>query len=239
MLLAWHFTGSTLRDGSSLPARGEWLEYHGECVMCRSGLHASRTPWHALPFAAGPMLHRVEVRDIVIEDPQKLVCRGRRILASSDLSAYLRRFACQQALSVAHLWTPPAIVVAYLRTQNPDLEAPARAKMECVKILLDYDDPELDPDRARAFFDAPRAPSVLAALAARVATRAANFAESCAYSAALARRRAAAYAAAAADPELTAWADAWTREHDASMTEFNNFVESQISWSGPSETAAQ
>lgn len=49
--LAWHFVADTLRDGSPIPPDGEWLEYKGLCVLCSSGLHASRNPFDALGYA--------------------------------------------------------------------------------------------------------------------------------------------------------------------------------------------
>ena len=38
--IGWHFiNGDKLRDGTTAPADGEWLEYKGELKMCASGLH--------------------------------------------------------------------------------------------------------------------------------------------------------------------------------------------------------
>lgn len=31
---AWHFVGDTLRDGSPIPADGEWLEIDGPVELC-------------------------------------------------------------------------------------------------------------------------------------------------------------------------------------------------------------
>ena len=45
---AYHFVGSTLRDGSPIPGDGEWLEHTGEVKICSSGLHASKHPFDAL-----------------------------------------------------------------------------------------------------------------------------------------------------------------------------------------------
>ena len=93
-ILAYHFTAETLRDGRPIPPVGEWLEHEGEVVMCESGLHASRDPFDALRYAPGPLLHRVECDGIVEECDDKLVCRHRRILATVDMEAHLRLFAC-------------------------------------------------------------------------------------------------------------------------------------------------
>ena len=53
-IYAWHFTdGNKLRDGTPLPAVGEWLEYEGEVRICRSGYHYSLLPSDALLYAPG------------------------------------------------------------------------------------------------------------------------------------------------------------------------------------------
>ena len=113
---AYHFTGSTLRDGRPVPAIGETLIHDGPIVWCESGLYASRTAWEALHYAPGPMLHRVWCEDVEMEEGDKLVCRRRTIVASIDATHLLRRFAADQALSVAHLWDMPDVVREYLTT---------------------------------------------------------------------------------------------------------------------------
>ena len=50
---AYHFVGSTLRDGSPIPEDGVTLVYSGALKMCRSGLHASIEPFDALCYAPG------------------------------------------------------------------------------------------------------------------------------------------------------------------------------------------
>lgn len=117
---AYHFTGSTLRDGRPVPAIGETLIHDGPIVWCESGLYASRTAWDALRYALGPMLHRVWCEDIEQEDGDKLVCRRRTIVASIDATHLMRRFAADQALSVAHLWDMPDVVREYLTTLDED-----------------------------------------------------------------------------------------------------------------------
>lgn len=52
-VFAWHFVGETLRDGRPVPPDGEWLTHDGVCVLCESGLHASRDPFDALYHAPG------------------------------------------------------------------------------------------------------------------------------------------------------------------------------------------
>lgn len=115
-ITAYHFVGAKLRDGRPIPADGEWLVHDGPLTICRSGLHASRRPCHALHYAPGATLCEVECDDIGAEHEDKLVCRRRRIVRRVDATAMLRRFACDQALLVVHLWSPPQVVLDYLRT---------------------------------------------------------------------------------------------------------------------------
>ena len=123
--LAWHFVGETLRDGSPIPANGEWLEYSGPVVMCESGLHASTDPFDALQYAPGPILCRVEVDGVVQRHNDKLVCSRRRIVARRDVTDMLRLFARQCASDVLHLWAAPEIVVRYLATGDESIRAAA------------------------------------------------------------------------------------------------------------------
>ena len=123
--LAWHFVNDTLRDGQPIPADGEWLEFHGECRMCESGLHASRQPFDALQFAPGATLCLVEIDGIVAEEDNKLVCSRRKIIARMDASELLWYFARMQALSVVDKWDAPDVVLDYLMTGDEDLRAAA------------------------------------------------------------------------------------------------------------------
>lgn len=133
--LAYHFVSNTLRDDRAIPPDGEWLKHGGPCVMCESGLHASRDPFDALQYAPGNVLCLVEVRDIVSEQDDKLVCRERMIVKRLDATDLLRRFARQCALDVAHLWDMPAVVRAYLETGDESLRAAARAAAGAAKGL--------------------------------------------------------------------------------------------------------
>lgn len=128
MIEAWHFVGATLRDGRPIPADGEWLVHTGPVEICATGLHASRRPAHALEYAPGPVLCRVECDDIVAERYDKLVCRRRRIIERADITETLRYYARMQALSVIHLYDDPAdVVLDYLMTGNESMRADARA----------------------------------------------------------------------------------------------------------------
>ena len=128
-VMAWHFTGSALRDGRPIPAVGEWLVHKGPVVKCQSGLHASRKALHALDYAPSLICHRVECDDIVAEDDTKLVCRRRRIAGTMDADrtdAILSRFSRQCALSVIDKWNAPDIVRRYLVTGDESIRAAAR-----------------------------------------------------------------------------------------------------------------
>jgi hypothetical protein len=127
-ILAWHFVGKTLRDGTAIPKDGEWLHYTGSLKMCTSGLHASRDPFDALRYAPGNTLCLVECKGEVIEGDDKLVCSSRRIVARMDAAEMLRYFARMQALSVVHLWDAPDVVLDYLMTgENADAARAAAA----------------------------------------------------------------------------------------------------------------
>ena len=126
-ILAWHFTSDRLRDGRPIPAPGVTLRHKGPIELCASGLHASRHPFDALQYAPGPNLHRVECSVDVQEESDKLVARERTIVASSDITGLLDHFARQRALSVAHLWKPPEVVLDFLRTGDSSLREAARA----------------------------------------------------------------------------------------------------------------
>jgi len=115
-ILAYHFTdGWQLRDGQPLVVGSEYV-FDGEPVMCECGYHASRHVFDALNYAPGPILSRVECKEITDECDDKLVCRRRRVIATIDATKILRKFARLCALDVVHLWEAPDIVIRYLKT---------------------------------------------------------------------------------------------------------------------------
>jgi len=114
--IAWHFTGATLRDGSPIPAIGETLIYEGRIELCKSGYHWSLKPHQALQYAPGDRLHMVRYGGVIDMGEDKGVSSERTILATIDAEHLLRRFAADQALSVAHLWDMPDVVREYLTT---------------------------------------------------------------------------------------------------------------------------
>ena len=120
-VMAWHFVGPTLRNGDPVPADGEALRHDGPVSICVSGLHASRRPIDALRYAPGSTICRVECRDVVEEQDDKLVCRERVILWRVEGDGLLRDFARSCALDVVHLWDAPDVVLRYLRTGDESL----------------------------------------------------------------------------------------------------------------------
>ena len=127
MRRAYHFVGATLRDGSPIPADGEWLEFAGECVMCTSGLHWSRHPFDALTYAPGATLCLVDVDEIIAEQNDKGLSRRRRIVARFDATDMLWEMARWSALQVIHLWNAPQFVRDYLTTGDESLRDAAWA----------------------------------------------------------------------------------------------------------------
>jgi hypothetical protein len=123
----YHFTKETLRDGTPIPPVGEWLTYDGAIVMCESGLHASATPYDALQYAPGQLLHQVELDGIADTHADKVVAKRRKIVATIDATTLLRAFARKQALSVIHLWGCPAITKQYLETGEESIRSAADA----------------------------------------------------------------------------------------------------------------
>lgn len=130
---AWHFIRrdengiDRLRDGSEAPKDGEWLEYSGPLVMCKSGLHFSRHPYDALTYAPGEVLCLVEIGGTIIDGEDKGVCSRRKIIARKDATEGLRYFARMQALSVIHLYPgePEDCILDWLMTGDESLRAAA------------------------------------------------------------------------------------------------------------------
>ena len=115
-ILAWHFIGNALRDGSAIPADGEWLKVKTPLSLCNHGLHASLNPFDALQYAPGATLCRVALRGDIVHGDDKLCASERMIICRMDATELLRYFARMQALSVVHLWDAPDVVLDYLMT---------------------------------------------------------------------------------------------------------------------------
>ena len=142
---AWHFVNKTLRDGSPLPPDGKWLPKISNIELCERGYHGSLHPFDALCYAPGPTLCWCEYRGQIIYSNDKLVAGQRRIIWREDITDILRYFARMQALSVAHLWDPPDVVIDFLVTGDEGIRhaawaaagdaARAAQKIELIKII--------------------------------------------------------------------------------------------------------
>jgi len=126
----YHFTGSTLRDGSPIPEPGVWLKHDGPVIPCKSGLHASEHPFDALAYAPGNLLHKVRLRGNITPhgNPVDKYCASeRRIVATIDAECVMRSFARRVALdAVKRYWLEaPEVVVEYLKTGDETKRAAA------------------------------------------------------------------------------------------------------------------
>jgi len=136
----YHFVGDTLRDGRPVPPDGEWLEHVGELIPCEAGLHASEHPFDAMRNAPGATLCLVELDGEIIPHGapvDKVVARRRRIVRRIDATHLLRRFAADQALSVAHLWDMPPVVREYLTTLDESKRTEARSAAGSLEAARD------------------------------------------------------------------------------------------------------
>lgn len=128
-MIAYHFVGEKLRDGSPVPPDGKWLRFKGIPTLCVRGLHASVDPFDALQYAPGCTLCLVEVPDpservsnrsykgaATIVNTDKLVSVARRIIKRADFRGHLCRFGRMQALKVINLQKAPEVVVEFLKT---------------------------------------------------------------------------------------------------------------------------
>lgn len=84
MVLAWHFTGETLRDGTPVPKPNEKLTITGKVVLCKNGYHGSEKLFDALRHAPYvTYVHRVDITGDLAYDyyyNDKLVGSERTIL---------------------------------------------------------------------------------------------------------------------------------------------------------------
>ena len=124
---AFHFTNGKLRDGSKMPADGEWLIYPGSVSICKCGLHASWRVSDAVSLAPGPILCLVEVADIRDQQEDKLVCARRKIIARFDATTLLRADARTSALSVIKNWSAPQVVMDWLNTGDEQYRSAAQS----------------------------------------------------------------------------------------------------------------
>ena len=126
---AWHFTGPTLRDGAPIPPVGHklCLPNPDNLELCVWGYHGSLRPFDALQYAPGNLLHYTEHTGTILYQEDKLCSTERTIIKSMNVEKVLQKFACKQALKVAHLRNVPKVVLDYLNTQNESLRDAAWA----------------------------------------------------------------------------------------------------------------
>lgn len=179
---AWWFAArDTLPHGDGRQITiGETHSVGGKIEICRNGLHASRTPFDALSYSTGPYLYKVQSWGSVKEEKDKLVSRYRKYVAVRDVTDLLRKFACEQALSVIHLWDAPEIVRKYLESGDETLRAAARdaARVAASDAALDA---AWDAARDAAWDAAWDATWEAARVAARVAARDAHLQKAAAH----------------------------------------------------------
>jgi hypothetical protein len=115
----YHFTAATLRDGKPIPPIGKWITTTEKPIPCEFGFHASPTPFDALQYAPGNLLHRVQLGGTIVAHGypvDKFAAQKRKIVASIDAEPIMRSFARRCALDVIHIWNAPRIVREYLET---------------------------------------------------------------------------------------------------------------------------
>jgi hypothetical protein len=119
-VIGWWFAAEPrLPHGDGRPViLGETLRVDPPVELCRHGLHASEHPFDALQYASGPLLYRVCLGGQIIRDDDKCCASERTALAVREMTIPLRRFACDQALSVIHMWNGPEVVKTYLTTMD-------------------------------------------------------------------------------------------------------------------------
>ena len=111
-VLAWHFTdGMKLRDGQPLVV-GKTYKFEGKLEMCANGYHASENILHALSYAPGFQVSRVECSGDMDTQSDKLVCRNRKVLWTMDakkiILAWSMRVATDAVKTAKKVCSDPA-----------------------------------------------------------------------------------------------------------------------------------
>lgn len=160
--LYWWFSRAdkTLGYGDGrLAELGKVHRIRGKVVLCERGLHASPRAIDALKYARGSVAWKVRLgKGLVVGDDKAAALSREYVAGGVDVSEGLKLAARQFALRVAHIWSPPQIVLDYLNTGDAALAA--------VKVALAADAASY---AARAAADAACA-AADAAYAARAAT---------------------------------------------------------------------
>ena len=103
----YHFlkANMTSGEGDEPPWKvGEHRQMDGEIALCERGYHGSLHPYDALQYAPGPVLCLVELTGVIIEDTDKVVAQGRRLLQAVNIERELWDFALDCAEKVLPLF---------------------------------------------------------------------------------------------------------------------------------------
>jgi len=120
----WHFLPLGRRMGYNdgrLVEPNTWYEIAEKPRMCRWGFHGSERIIDALLYAPGPIVSWCEFGGDIVHREDKFVAQRRKHLWMADTTSTLRKFACEIALSLSHLWDMPYAVRKYLNTQDESL----------------------------------------------------------------------------------------------------------------------
>src|SRR3990167_8949717 len=94
--VGWHFADSNEKlrydDGRKIKI-GVTHKVKCKPVLCKIGLHASKTVYEALQYAPGNILFRVKLGGVVVHDDDKSVATERTYLERIDAEPVLREFA--------------------------------------------------------------------------------------------------------------------------------------------------
>ena len=141
-LLAWHFLSEDgrLRYGDNRkPRKGVAYKANGDLELCENGMHASIGILDAVGYAPGPILCRVEMIGETLRGDDKVCSRGRKIIAQSDVSKTLHRFAVTCAMR------------ALRGVENPDVRSLEACRIKLLWIDGKATDQELDAARDAAW----------------------------------------------------------------------------------------
>ena len=193
-MLAWHFVRATMglpvmRDRRRVVV-GEWVDHFHPITPCHQGLHASERAIDAIEHLdwEGGYICRVQCEGVIVNEPDKIACSRRKVLAMAPCDPVLRAFARRCAMDVIDSWDAPEVVRRYLETGDEEIRSAAR-------------------------YAARYAAESAAESAARSDARSA--AESAARSDARSAARSAAWSAAWSDAESAARSAAWYAERYA------------------------
>ena len=188
MINYYHFLKGdmTSAQGNEPPwVVGEHRQITGPVALCERGYHGSLHPYDALQYAPGPMLCLVELTGVIIEDTDKVVAQGRRLLKAVNIETQLRDFACNCTEEVLPLF----------ERVYPDDKRPR----EAIEAMRQYNAGQITRDELLAVIRASEASARVAWVAAWAAAAAGQ-----AEAAAAARQAGAAWTAEAATE--VAWA---------------------------------